>query len=94
MKKAIYNIPKLARVSSIGCDEVGKVVSFCIGNSSTVMINGSTKEFEIFQRMRPKPDTLERTSSMFEFIKSRSKPRICRFKTNKFSLDWSVFFPE
>jgi hypothetical protein len=64
MKKAVNSIPKLARVCSIGCDEAGKVVSFCIANSSMVMISGSTKEFEIFQRMRPKPDTLERTASI------------------------------
>ena len=43
-----------------------------------------SKKFQVRSRVRPRPDFFKVTTSRFEFLKSRSEPRVSRLRTKNF----------
>ena len=51
---------------------------------SVVVVSSRFEEFQVKCRVSPRPDLFKVTTSRFEFLKSRSEPRVLRLRTRKF----------
>ena len=55
-----------------------------------IEVGSSAKVFELFSRMRARPDTFEMTLRKLHFSENRRKPRTSRLNTKGFGLERSM----